>query len=277
MAGLMHRDVKPANIMLASDLKAITLIDYGLCRSFSTDTACSPESIRAMTGVTGSFRYMAPEVVAEKQYDAKVDVYSAAFVTWFMLTGGFVPFSNLPGETVAELAARVALRPCTAGFKNPPLSHLLDRAWADDPSGRPDAQEMESALGRLVAASKMKRQGYSKLKLAAAKMASVVFSASSRSVETSPESGTDRCETGSRRSEDSSPRTTSPAGSESWTGMSGMLMPRMFRRVSSPGENDSAASVASTVVDSNGSSCCPTPEPCDTETSLYTRVTSDSL
>ena len=107
--------------------------------------------------------------------------------------------------------------------------------------------------------------------------ASVVFSASSRSVETSPESGTDRCETGSRRSEDSSPRTTSPAGSESWTGMSGMLMPRMFRRVSSRGENDSAASVASTVVDSNGSSCCPTPEPCDTETSLYTRVTSDSL
>ena len=74
---LMHRDVKPGNILLKADHKTIKLIDYGICRSIST-AAGDP---RPLSGQTGSFRYMAPEIAVERtayDYSSMVDVYSGA-------------------------------------------------------------------------------------------------------------------------------------------------------------------------------------------------------
>ena len=114
--GLMHRDVKPGNILIKPDRKTVTLIDFGICRSVSSQAG----DRRPLSGQTGSFRYMAPEIAAEQsvyEYESKVDVYSGAMCTWFMHTGE-VPFSNLPGQQVAELAHRVSLRPSAASVKN---------------------------------------------------------------------------------------------------------------------------------------------------------------
>ena len=133
---LVHRDVKPANVMITKDLCTLKLVDYGLCKRIAeADVRCP-----LMTGQTGSFRYMAPEVTLESTYAFKVDIYSAAMCVYGMIAGA-VPFSNLPGQQVAELAARTGLRPVLAGkgFENPRVCALLTRAWAHEPADRPDA------------------------------------------------------------------------------------------------------------------------------------------
>ena len=143
----MHRDVKPENILLKADGKTIKLIDYGICRSFST----AEDHRRPLSGQTGSFRYMAPEIAAERatyEYTCCVDVYSGAMVSWFIHTGQ-LPYCNLPGHQVAELAHRVTLRPSAASVKNEHLAALLMRAWESDPAARPSADEMESRLQEL--------------------------------------------------------------------------------------------------------------------------------
>ena len=102
-----------------------------------------------MTGTTGSFRFMAPEVLRKEQYDVKIDVYSGAMVVWSMLSGE-VPFKNLPGQTVSMLADRQSLRPPIASIKNQTLARLIERAWDQDPCLRPEAREVEAEMQMLL-------------------------------------------------------------------------------------------------------------------------------
>ena len=156
--GLVHRDVKPANVMLANDHSTIKLVDFGLCRrneSIHQDngapTSCWTQR-RALSGVAGSFRYMAPEIVLEVQdgYGAEVDIYSAAMCAWF-IAAGLPPFSNLNGEQVAALAARTNLRPAPCkGLQNCDFWRVIERAWAAEPTRRPDACTIEAQLAALL-------------------------------------------------------------------------------------------------------------------------------
>nr|QAA95896.1 phosphoenolpyruvate carboxylase kinase [Phalaenopsis aphrodite subsp. formosana] len=88
--GVAHRDVKPDNVLFDGEGK-VRLADFGSAECFGEGTL--------MSGLVGTPYYVAPEVVAGRDYGEKVDVWSAGVVMYIML-GGIPPFY---GETVEEI------------------------------------------------------------------------------------------------------------------------------------------------------------------------------
>lgn len=93
--GVIHRDVKPANIWLAPDA-SIKLLDFGIAK-FSSSTMTRQGS------VFGSISYMSPEQVNGSEVDGRADIFSAGVVLYELLTGK-KPFS---GESPTAVLARI--------------------------------------------------------------------------------------------------------------------------------------------------------------------------
>jgi eukaryotic-like serine/threonine-protein kinase len=93
--GIVHRDVKPGNVMLAED-GSVKVTDFGIAR------AMSDETVTVTAAVLGTAAYLSPEQAQGRRVDARSDLYSLGVVTYELLTGK-VPFT-------AETAVAVALQ-----------------------------------------------------------------------------------------------------------------------------------------------------------------------
>jgi serine/threonine kinase PknH len=129
--GLIHRDVKPSNILLDGDDFAY-LIDFGIARTID-------ETRMTQSGNTvGTFKYIAPERLDEDVTEtARADVYSLACVLYQALTG-LAPF---PGDSMAQqVAAHLYTAPPRASTSQPVLSAEIDdviaTGMAKDPNNR---------------------------------------------------------------------------------------------------------------------------------------------
>jgi TonB family protein len=127
--GIVHRDVKPANVMLLDD-GSVKVMDFGVAR---LDTS----NLTAVGTVVGSVRYMAPEQMMGERVDGKADVFSLAAVAYEMLTGS-APF---PGKTITEVVSRVVhghhVPPRKANARLPEgLDAVFARAFAPGPAAR---------------------------------------------------------------------------------------------------------------------------------------------
>src|SRR5216683_4016993 len=129
--GIVHRDVKPANVLLENDESPV-IADFGLVKLMQST------SLRSMTGVTtGTPAYMSPEQVTGSKVGPPADRYSLATIAYEMLTGS-IPFD---GEGLMEvLYAQVHRDPPLPSARNSSLSPQVDavvmRGLAKDPAAR---------------------------------------------------------------------------------------------------------------------------------------------
>ncbi|MEA2480694.1 MAG: hypothetical protein QOJ07_2616, partial [Thermoleophilaceae bacterium] len=144
--GLVHRDVKPANVLVAGD-GHVYLTDFGLVKSIDSDSGPT------QTGqVVGTVNYVAPEQIHGSAADARADVYALGCLTFQVLTGE-LPFAR---ETpVATMWAHSHDPPPRIGEQRPELAavdEVLARALAKDPADRfPSAGDLARALSASVA------------------------------------------------------------------------------------------------------------------------------
>ncbi|KAL1530610.1 hypothetical protein AB1Y20_001510 [Prymnesium parvum] len=132
---ILHRDLKPANLLLDySDTLKVS--DFGLAKLRPPLNSTEVSQPYKMTGETGSYRFMAPEVYRHEDYALPVDVYSFAMIIYYMVAGE-PPFADVDGERAVQLAAVEHARPTIPRSVDILLQELVRAAWDDNPAVRP--------------------------------------------------------------------------------------------------------------------------------------------
>jgi serine/threonine-protein kinase len=136
--GIVHRDVKPDNVLLSGDAAVVT--DFGIAKAFSmalTDTGADVLALRE--GVIGTPAYMAPEQGGgDPATDHRADIYSFGCLAYEVFTGE-PPFS---GSTTRELIeAHGTAAPIVEGRSDvpAPIARLIARCLEKDPAARPQS------------------------------------------------------------------------------------------------------------------------------------------
>jgi beta-lactam-binding protein with PASTA domain/tRNA A-37 threonylcarbamoyl transferase component Bud32 len=140
--GLVHRDVKPANLLFDEEGR-VRIADFGVARALAEAAWTEPAG-----AMVGTARYISPEAAEGKSVDGRADVYSLALVLYEAVTGS-VPF--VTDTTMGTLAARIG-QPLPHDPALGPLDDVLARAAAPDVSARLDAAGLSARLGALAAA-----------------------------------------------------------------------------------------------------------------------------
>ena len=155
--GIVHRDVKPSNLMLTTD-SVVKILDLGL--ALTAEAAGRPDG--RLTGITylGTHDYMAPEQwVDATSVTDKVDCYGLGCVLFQMLAGR-APFGGPKMSPQAKMKAHIeqgipALP--DSGNAPPALIQLINRMLAKAPADRPSAAEIETALAPLRSSNRLLR------------------------------------------------------------------------------------------------------------------------
>ena len=140
-AGIVHRDVKPSNILLEeSDGIAVRLLDFGLAQFDGADT------LTAVGDVPGTLAYIAPERLAGGDASAESDVWSVGVLVWEALAGRH-PFWGVPLQEVAR-SIEAGAPPLATERRDLPRKLLaaVDGALARDPEARPRASSFAAEL-----------------------------------------------------------------------------------------------------------------------------------
>lgn len=147
-AGIVHRDVKPENVLLAEDGR-IKIGDFGLARATTANTATGQQLL-------GTIAYLAPELVTRGTADARSDIYALGIMLYELLVGEQPYKGEQPMQIAFQHATESVPRP---SVRNPGVPEQLDELvlWSTEksPDERPDdaqqmldrLREIERALG----------------------------------------------------------------------------------------------------------------------------------
>ncbi len=140
-AGIVHRDVKPANILVEDrDELTIRLLDFGLAQFDGADT------LTAVGDVPGTLAYISPERLEGGEATPQSDVWSVGVLLWETLTDRH-PFWGVPIQEVAR-SIQAGAPPLATERKGLPrrLVAAVDAALAIDPAARPSASDLAAEL-----------------------------------------------------------------------------------------------------------------------------------
>jgi len=165
---IIHRDLKPGNLMLSGsayqthreivfNTGTVKLADFGLSKTLPANKHADfgyLDSKFRLTGETGSYRYMAPEVFRHEPYNSSVDVYSYSMIM-FQLFEFQPPFSGMDPIEAARQAALYDLRPQFIALQGPGVAKsdikaLIERCWSANAENRPSFEQIVLRLEEIL-------------------------------------------------------------------------------------------------------------------------------
>ena len=158
-AGVVHRDVKPENIMVRPD-GVVKILDFGIARLMEDQAAIGDKSATELTRpglILGTARYMSPEQARGLPVDGRSDVFSFGVVMYEMLTGS-APFTGATPSDVLAAILKYEPPPLSGNARHVPaeFERIVQRCLAKDPAARyASAAALHEDLK--IAAAKLRR------------------------------------------------------------------------------------------------------------------------
>ncbi len=147
--GIVHRDVKPTNVLVADGPEIeVRLLDFGLAQFAEAET------LTAAGDVPGTLAYISPERLAGEEASFAADIWAVGVLLWEALAGYHPFWSSSPVETARRIEAGAPPLESARPDLPRPLTDAVDRALTVDPARRPVAAELGHRLRDAVAAKR---------------------------------------------------------------------------------------------------------------------------
>ena len=143
---VLHRDLKGTNVLIdgPADALQVKVTDFGLAATVPDDT----RNGGWLTAETGTYRWMAPEVIRHERYSKSADVFSFGGVLFELLTHE-VPFGDRPSLQAAVAVGLNDIRPVLPEGVPPVVAELVRACWLAEPSARPSFRDVHTQLEAL--------------------------------------------------------------------------------------------------------------------------------
>ncbi|CAH8340786.1 unnamed protein product [Eruca vesicaria subsp. sativa] len=133
---IVHRDLKPENVLIDKDFN-LKIADFGI--------ACEEEYCDILGAETGTYRWMAPEVLRRKPHGGKSDVYSFGLVLWEMAAGA-LPFEEMGPVQAAFAVMHKNVRPVIPKKCPAAMKELIEQCWSVQAEKRPEFWQIVKVL-----------------------------------------------------------------------------------------------------------------------------------